>query len=176
MAGIEELPTLNRILRASLSMRRAVPRDPTTKSLGPGPEAPGAGTTTGGTTIITGMREGRHTEAIERAGTLVPGKIEILGEIEGHTTITENINLGATLATETTVTVPHTITRAEIIITLIETTTEGVVDHMKTADLVVAIIDSLLVETRVATKPPITAAITKAVTEITKIDTLLATT
>lgn len=175
MAVIEELLTLNRILRASLSMRRAVPRDPTTKSLGPGPEAPGAGTTTGGTTIITGMREGRHMEAIERAVTLVPGKIEMLVEKEGHTTTTENINLAATLATETTVTVPHTITRAEIIITPIETTTEGVVDHMKTADLVVAIIDSLPVETRVATKPPITAAITKAATEITKIDTLLAT-
>lgn len=173
MEAIDELPILNRMLPASQGMKRAVPRDHTTKSQGPDPEAQAAETASEGMTLIA-MREDHLMVAIERAVTLVPGRIEMLAEREDHTTTTENINLAATLATETTVTAHPIITRAETIITPIETTIEGV-DHLKTVDSVAAIIDTHPVETRVATKPPITAEITKAAIEITKIDTLLAT-
>lgn len=171
MAASDELPIPNRMLPASQGMKRAVPRDHTIKSPDLDPEALAEETATEGMTL-SALRQGHHMAPIERAATLVPGRIEmLLAEKEDHTTATENINLAATLAIEPEVTAHLTIKRAETIITPIETIIE-VVDHLKTADSVAAIIDSLPVETRAATKPLITAAITKAVT---KIDTLLVT-
>lgn len=168
MAASDELPIPNRMLPASQGMKRAVPRDHTTKSPDPDPEVLAKETATEGMTL-SALRQGHHMAPIERAATLVPGRIEmLLAEKEDHTTATENINLAVALVTEPAVTA---IKRAETIITPIETTIEGV-DHLKTADSVAAIIDSLPVETRAATKPLITAAITKVVT---KIDTLLVT-
>ena len=89
----------------------------------------------------------------------------------------ETINLVITIATEETPTDPLTITRVEIIITLIEITIEAVaIDPMKIVASVAEIIDSLLAETKAATKQIVIAVIMMAGIETIKIDTLLVTT
>jgi hypothetical protein len=112
-------------------------------------------------------------------GKVVPalGKIGMPEEREDLLITIESINLVITIATEETPIDPLTITRVEIIITLIEITIEAVaIDPMKIVASVAEIIDSLLAETKAATKQIVIAEIMMAGIETIKIDTLLVTT
>lgn len=126
-------------------------------------------------TITVAKVADHHMVPIEK---VVPalGKIG-MPEERGDLLITiESINLVITIATEETPTDPLTITRVEIIITLIEITIEAVaIDPMKIVASVAEIIDSLLAETKAATKQIVIAEIMMAGIETIKIDTLLVT-
>lgn len=126
-------------------------------------------------TITVAKVAGHH---MVPTGKVVPalGKIGMPEEREDLLITIESINLVITIATGETPTDPLTITRVEIIITLIEITIEAVaIDPMKIVASVAEIIDSLLAETKAATKQIVIAEIMMAGIETIKIDTLLET-
>jgi hypothetical protein len=169
MAGID-VPKLNK----NRDMKSLAPLDLITKNRDLGLEATAvAEMATGIERTITVTRVAdHHMAAIEK---VVPahGKIGTLVLREDLLITIESINLVITITTEEIPTDPHTIIRVVIIITLIETTIEAVaIEPTKIGASVAGIIDTLLAETRAATKQIIIAEIMMAGTETIKIDTL----